>query len=61
MKGSYQYQFDWFSMQPKKTVTQSFRLDEEVLKKLSEEALKQRISLNNLVDHVLEDHVGLGY
>ena len=48
-------------MSAKKTVTQSFRLDEKILRRLSKEAQKQRVSLNTIVEHVLEDYVGLGY
>lgn len=40
----------------KKSVSQAFRLDVKTHDALVEEALKQRVSLNVLVNHVLEDY-----
>jgi len=40
-----------------KTATQTFRLDERVCKELAAEAEAQKISLNALVGHVLDDYV----
>jgi hypothetical protein len=41
----------------RKTVTQTFRLDEKICDELSAEADAQRISLNSLVNRVLEEYV----
>jgi hypothetical protein len=40
-----------------KTTTQTFRLDEGICKKLAAEAEAEKISLNALVGHVLDDYV----
>ncbi len=43
------------SMSNKKTVSQAFRLDVNTHEALVEEARRQRVSLNVLVGHILED------
>lgn len=46
-----------FEKKPKKTVTASFRIDEESLVTLQEEAERNRVSLNTLVNQILTFYV----